>query len=158
MKDGRSGGEGGPLRRRGRAAQEVKEGLCDANNRPSTSAEYFQSCHTVLEELADKFAPIKEFAQRRQHLAAWMDDECIRLRRHSRMLERRYRARKTSADCLAWVSVGERHTLYRCKENQFWSSKLSEQASQPRKMCKTISTILGMTADGSDNAVTQLLD
>ena len=34
-------------------------GLRDANNRPSTSAEYFQRYHTVLEELADKFAPIK---------------------------------------------------------------------------------------------------
>ena len=100
-------------------------GLCDANNRLSTSAEYFQRYHTVLEELADKFAPINEFAQRRQHLAAWLDDESIRLRRHSRMLERRYRARKSPADCLAWVVSW--HTVYRRKENQFWSSQPTEE-------------------------------
>ena len=133
-------------------------GLCDANNRPSTSAEYFQRYHTVLEEHADKFAPIKEFTQWRQHLAAWMDDKCIRLRRHSRMLEQRYRARKTPADYLAWVKhERHRHTVYHRKENQFWSLKLSEQASQPRKMWKTISTILGMTTS-SDNAVTGLTE
>ena len=60
------------------------------------------------------------------------------------MLERRYRARKLLADCLAWVEhERKRHTVYRRKESQFWSLRLSDQAGQLRKMWKTIYSILG---------------
>ena len=86
-----------------------------------------------------------------------MDDECIKLRPHSRMLERSYRARKLPADCLAWVEhERKRHTVYHRKESQFWSRRLSDQAGQPRKMWKTISSILGKTETGNDSEKTGL--
>ena len=68
--------------------------LCDMNNRPATIEEYFDRYQSILEEMADTFAPVKKFTQRRQHLAAWMDDECIKFWRHSRMLKTTLRARK----------------------------------------------------------------
>ena len=109
-----------------------KYSLGDVNNRPATSKEYFDRYQSVLEEMADTFAPVKKFTRRRQYLAAWMDDECIKLRRHSRTLERRYRARKLPANCLAWIEhERKRHAVYRRKESQFWSLGLSDQACKP---------------------------
>ena len=32
-------------------------------------------------EMADIIAPAKKFTRRRQHLASWMDDECVKLAR-----------------------------------------------------------------------------
>ena len=123
-----------------------RSSLCDVNNRTATIEEYFDRYQRVLEEIADIFAPVKKFTQRHQHVAAWMDDECIKLRCHSRMLEQRCRTLKLPVDCLAWVeNERKRHAVYRRKESQFWSLRLSDQAGQPRKMWKTISTILGKT-------------
>ena len=97
-----------------------RSSLCDMNNRPATIEEYFNRYQSVLEEMADIFAPVKKFTQRSHHLAAWMNDECIKLRRHSRVLERRHRARKLPVDCLACVGhERKRHALYRRKESQF---------------------------------------
>ena len=134
-----------------------RSSLCDVNNQPATIEEYFDRYQSVLEQMADTFAPIKKFTQRRQHLAAWMDNECIKLRRHSRMLERLYCARKLPADCLAWIENEQKHhTVYRRKESQFWTLRLRDQAGQPRKMWKTISSILGKTETGNDSEASGL--
>ena len=100
---------------------------------------------TVLRNLADKFVPAKTLAVRRQSTAVWFDDESRQLRRHSRMLERRYRRTKTDADRRAWVAhERERHRVNRAKERGYWLLRINEHSGQPRKLWKTFSTMLGL--------------
>ena len=63
--------------------------LCFTEKRPTTAEGCFALYHSVLLRLADEFAPVRRVTLRRQRLALWMDDECRRLRRTSRRLERR---------------------------------------------------------------------
>jgi len=62
--------------------------LCSIDQRPSTAAGYFDLYHDVLQSLVDQFAPVRKTTKQRQRLAPWMDEECRRLRRQSRRLER----------------------------------------------------------------------
>ena len=79
--------------------------LCKWDQRPDTVEEYFDVFHNTLQSLADEFAPVPQITIRRQRLAIWIDEQCIALRRKSRMLERRYRRTQKSEDRLAWVSM-----------------------------------------------------
>ena len=118
--------------------------LCSVDQRPSTTEAYFDTYNTVSSKLADRFAPVKRVTLRRQKLALWMDDECRKLRRISRVMERRYRRSGLLEDRLAWVSQERsRHQVYRKKERDYWSMRTSEQAKQPRKLWQTLNTLLG---------------
>ena len=46
---------------------------------------------SVFLELANRFAPTRTITVRQQPIAVWFDDECRRMRRLSRILEKRYR-------------------------------------------------------------------
>ena len=48
--------------------------LCSLDQRPSSADEYFDKCHSVLQTLADKFAPVK-----RKEVRTWFDNECCSL-------------------------------------------------------------------------------
>jgi len=101
----------------------------------------------VLQSLADKFAPVKKITTRRQKLAAWMDDECRRLRCHSRRLERRFRKSNILSDRRAWVEhERKRHRIYLHKETAFWNQQLVDNAKQPRKLWTTIKSVLGSSS------------
>ena len=40
---------------------------------PGCAADYFYLCHTVLQSLADNFAPVHRITVRRQRIAVWFD-------------------------------------------------------------------------------------
>ena len=87
---------------------------------------------------------------RRQRIAVWYDDESRKLRRLSRMLERRYRRTGLPSDRLNWVlQEKERHRINRIKENAYWLTCISSHSGQPRKLWRTFSTIMGLDKAGS---------
>ena len=87
---------------------------------------------------------------RRQRIAVWYDDESRKLRRLSRMLERRYRRTELPSDRLNWVlQEKERHRVNRIKENAYWLTCISSHSGQPRKLWRTFSTIMGLDKAGS---------
>lgn len=139
----------------------VRSELCDVTKRPSSADEYFGLYHSVLQRLADQFAPINMIALRRQRLAVWMDAECRLLRRTSRMLERRYRRSGQPSDRLEWIKhEHERHRIYRQKEQTYWCARLSDNAGQPRKLWQSLNNILGRNGTkttGNDRPTAQQL-
>ena len=79
----------------------------------ATTDDLFDSYESVLQDLADRFAPpIVTKGVRRQKIAVWFDNESRTMRRQSRLLERRYRRTKHPHDRLAWVQMErERHRV-----------------------------------------------
>ena len=109
-----------------------------------TSTHCFNTYDKVLRELADKFAPARVTKPIRcQRIAVRFDDECRKLRRHSRMLERCFWRTRSPDDHLVWVQhERERHRSYRIKEDSYWLSRVAEYSSQPRKLWKTFSSVM----------------
>jgi len=118
--------------------------FCSSEQRPVTADEYFDFCHRVLTRLADQYAPVKRVTLRRQRLALWMDEECRRLRRKSRMLERRYRRSNSIDDRFMWVQQErERHKVYLRKEKDYWSTRVCGDAKHPRQLWRSLNTLMG---------------
>jgi len=73
-----------------------------------------------------------------------MDSECRQLRRHSRMLERRFRRTRLATDRLAWVEHERlRHRVYRQKEAAYFNAELTAHVRQPKKLWSTLDAIMG---------------
>jgi hypothetical protein len=118
--------------------------LCDPTLQPESAEELFHVYTEVLRSLVDEFAPVRKVRNHRQLFAAWMDSECRQLRRHSRRLERRFRRTGCAEDRLAWVQhERKRHQVYRQKERAYWNAELIDHARQPKKLWKTLSSVLG---------------
>ena len=59
------------------------------------------------------------------------------------MLERRYRRSKSVVDRKAWIEqVRKLHDLYSRKQNLFWHDQVKESQGNPKKLWRTLSTIL----------------
>ena len=110
--------------------------LCESAIPTDADAEtLFGLYDSVLLELANKFAPTRTITVHQQPIAVWFDDECRRMRRLSRVLEKRYRRSGDSEDRLAWVQQErERHRIYRVKESVYWSTCISESSAQSKKV------------------------
>ena len=117
----------------------LSSNLCNPSACSDTSGECFDIYHQTLQLLADKFATIRHMTMRRQPIAAWMDHECHVLRRHSRMLERRYRRTKLQSDRISWVAhERKRHSIYRTKENAYWLLYLSKRGPTSQTMARHV--------------------
>ena len=57
----------------------------------SVHVPFFDVYHNTLKSLASEFAPVRRVTIRRQRLTVWLDEECIKLRQLTGMLERSYR-------------------------------------------------------------------
>ena len=79
----------------------------------------------------------------------------MKLRRRSRMLEKRYRRTRTSEDRLEWVQQErEQHRIYRVKESSYWLACISNNAGQSRKLWKTFSSVMGIDQVSKTNLKT----
>jgi len=95
-----------------------------------------------------------------------MDGECLRLRRISRMLERRYRKSKSMPDRLAWVQhERKRHSVYRDKEQAHWQNIINSHVGQPKRLWSTLSSLLhrseashGVDVPTADNLLDHFTD
>ena len=95
---------------------------------------------TTLSSLLNKHVPKR---RRYQPLVPWFDSECSAARRRTRAFERRYRKSKLSADRLIWtVDVRRLHALYEKKRNLYWMAKVKDSQGNPKKLWKTLSSVL----------------
>ena len=123
----------------------LSSALCSPISSDEGPENLFSTYNEVLSKLAEKFAPAKMLTIRRQPIAVWYDDESRRLRRQSRVLERKYRRTHLPADRLMWVQhERERHKINRIKENSYWLSQISEYSGQPRRLWKSFSSVMGL--------------
>ena len=77
-------------------------------------------------------------------MTPWFDAECSATRRKSRAFERRYRKSKSADDRhLIWTTqVHHLHKLYEKKRNLYWEAKVKESHGNPKKLWKTLSSVL----------------
>ena len=61
---------------------------------------------------------------------------------------------KLKSDRISWVAhERKRHSIYRTKENAYWSLRLSENMGQPRKLWRAMSLVLDSTGKSSSDGV-----
>ena len=103
--------------------------------RQMTADELFDVYNGTLRQLADVRAPAFTTVQRIRRLSPWFDYDCRQARRKSRLLERRYRRSNSDPDRTAWVTqVRAMHTLYKQKENAYWSRRIADNAGNSKKL------------------------
>src|SRR5664279_489849 len=119
--------------------------LCaDVNElRRMTVDELFDTYDSTIRRLADYYAPATTRLHRTRRLSVWFDEDCRCSRRYTRLLERRYRKSKTDTDRKAWIDqVQLMHSLYQQKENLYWNSCIASNTGNPRRMWKSVSSVL----------------
>ena len=106
--------------------------------------ELFDLYNSTLRDLLDNFLPLHKVKSRYQPSTPWFDADCRRIKRQVRLLERRYRLSKSDVDRLAWVNASrDKQSTFREKENSYWEGRIAADASNPRKLRKSLSALLG---------------
>ena len=96
-----------------------------------------------MSTLLEKHAPKRVAKRRYQPLSPWFDVDCAAEKRKTRMFERRYRRTKSAEDRKDWIAqVRQLHDLYTRKQNLFWQNQVKESHGNPKKLWRTLSTIL----------------
>ena len=76
--------------------------------------------------------------------------DCRQARRKSRLLEKCYRQSNSDPDRTAWVTrVRAMHTLYKHKENAYWSRCIADNAENSKKLWRSLTSILRRNKDAS---------
>jgi hypothetical protein len=110
----------------------------------------FQLYDDTLRGTLDDLVPLHKVKTRICNATPWFDDECRAIKRHVRLLERRYRRTRGDADRLAWVTgIRDKHQSFKEKENQYWEGTVRAHSADPKKLWNSVSTILGKTSSRS---------
>ena len=114
--------------------------------------ELFASYGRVLQDIADKLAPLHVVRQRVQPKTPWFDSECRRTRCYCLFLERRYRRTGDAADRLAWVqALRDKNCEFAEKKNAYWRQRLQSDGRSPAALWRSLSGALGKRGTaGSD--------
>ena len=104
----------------------------------------FDLYESSLTEALDTLLPVRPVKSRFQPLAPWFDDECRAIKRRVRMLERRYRRTHDVADRTSWIEAARsKHKQFKVRENMYWEATIASNTGNPRKLWRSISTLLG---------------
>ena len=104
----------------------------------------FDLYHSTMSEVLDAFLPVRSVTTRFQPSAPWFDDECRAIKRRVRMLERRYRLTRKDVDRLSWIEAARsKHRQFRERENLYWEACIASNTGNPRKLWRSISSLLG---------------
>jgi len=123
---------------------------CRDKTRQMTASELFDVYDGTLRQIADTHAPASTSVRQIRRLSPWFDYDCRQARRKSRLLERRYRRSNSDPDRTAWViQVRAMHTLYKQKENAYWSRHIADNAGNPKKLWRSLASILKRDKDTS---------
>ena len=131
----------------------VNSPLCqDPMNYANKSVtELFDLYIASLSKIVDELLPKRTVRARHRPLTPWFDNECRRLRRDARRLERRYRRTLNPNDRKEWIiSVRNLHQSYHHKESLYWENLVHQHAGHPRKLWSTLSSILGRQPNASE--------
>ena len=104
----------------------------------------FDLYHSTMSGALDAFLPVRSVTTRFQPSAPWFDDECRAIKRRVRMLERRYRLTRKDVDRLSWIEAARsKHRQFRERENLYWEACIASNTGNPRKLWRSISSLLG---------------
>ena len=120
-----------------------------------SASELFDLYSTTIRDALDRLAPLHDITSRHNPSTPWFDAECRSIKRAVRLLERRYRRTKDPVDRLAWINaLREKHSAFKSKENSYWENTVKSNSSNPKKLWRSVSTILGEPAKQSANLST----
>jgi len=99
---------------------------------------------TVLTRIINKHAPFKMRKMRARPMKPWSNSGCRAAKRRSRRLKRRYYKSKLDADHVRWLAeLKATIELYQSKSNGYWTSKISENATNFQKLWNSLNDALG---------------
>lgn len=103
----------------------------------------FNEYNTRLTKLLDKHAPRREVCCKPRRLAPWFDCDCHAAKKTTRRLEQVYR-RTHQPQCRdTWQqALADYRTLLRQKEQQYWNSRISDAAHNPRSLWNSLNVLL----------------
>ena len=120
-----------------------------------SASELFDLYTTTIRDTLDRLVPLHNIISRHNPSTPWFDAECQSIKRAVRLLERRYRRTKDPVDRLAWIkALREKHSAFKSKENSYWENTVKSNSSNPKKLWRSVSTILGEPAKQSANLST----
>ena len=112
-----------------------------------SASELFNIYTSTIRETLDRLVPLHDIVSRFRPSTPWFDAECRSVKRGARLLERRYRRTKDPEDRLAWIhALREKHSFFMSKENSYWENAVKSNSSNPKKLRRSVSTILGEPA------------
>jgi len=118
-----------------------------------TIDDLFQIYNDELLRLVDKHAPRYTRKRKPRVLSPWFDNDCRMFKRSVRRLERKYRKSRQPADRLAWVlKEKEKATFYQQKERGYWSSRIKENAAQPKTLWHDLDVLMRRNDDDAPAA------
>ena len=113
----------------------------------------FKLYEDTLHNILDSLVPVHQVVVRHGATTPWFDAECRAIKRHARMLERRYRRTRDPDDRLAWVNaLRAKHTSFKEKENRYWEATIKSNDKKPKVLWRTVSTILGKPSNQCHSA------
>jgi hypothetical protein len=105
--------------------------------------ELFCVYNNELVVLLDKHAPRYVRKRKRRLMTPWFDDDCRRIKRKGRILERLYRKSHDPCDRLRWVKqLQEQARFYQDKERCYWSNRISANAANPRQLWNDLNELM----------------
>ena len=118
----------------------------ECTNNDKLAQLYDNEITTIL----DTLIPIRTVTCRRRPSDPWFDQDCRAAKRRVRALERKYRradstetASVAAAD-VAWRSERRAYRqLLQQKREDFWRSKVESERSYPRRLWRSVDTLLG---------------
>ena len=123
--------------------------LCQSveHYRGMSPEQLFQLYNETLVTTLDKFIPLHEVKSRVSCSTPWFDNECRSTKRRVRLLERRCRRTRLDQDKLAWITgLRDKHRFFKEKESLYWENFVSSNASDSKKLWRSVSTMLGKPA------------
>jgi len=105
--------------------------------------ELFNTYNNEMTAILDRHAPRYTRKRKKRKLTPWFDDDCRQMKRKVRVLERRYRKSRDSADRLAWVTkLKEQSAFYRSKECSYWSSRINSNAGNASRLWRDLDDLM----------------
>jgi hypothetical protein len=124
----------------------AKSILCDDNKEWMKSLsidQLFDIYKNELTSLIDLHAPHYVRKRKKRVLTPWFDDACRNFKRSVRRLERKYRKSRSSSDRIAWIlKLKEQALFYRQRECQYWSNRITNNASNPKRLWQDIEILM----------------
>jgi len=104
----------------------------------------FDLYDSVLTGIINKHTPFKMRKMRTRPMTPWFDSDCRAAKHRSRRLKRRYFKSKVDADRVRWLAeLKPTKKLYQSKSNGYWNSKISENATNPKRLWNSLNAVLG---------------
>ena len=127
--------------------------LCEhlvAADSPSSIDALAEHFNTVIAEVLDDLAPVKEITLRERSPQPWADAETREARRKARRLERRFKTNRNANTKSEWITARKRRkNLARAKEAVYWKSEICSAGNNARHMWSTVDNLLGEAKSGA---------